>query len=154
MVGGPPPSIDGVEVIQHRRWTLQHEISLIHQFDVGVMPLPDTPWTRGKCAYKLIQCMACGIPVIASPVGANVDAVPPACGFLFAGAVQWLAAFRQLATYPALREEMDVTVRSGHLLLRPHLRRRQKDRLARRPPRHLVHSQIQHFDARVIGLQS
>ena len=76
VVGGPAPSIAGVEVIE-QPWSLEQEVPLIQQFDVGVMPLPDTPWTRGKCAYKLIQCMACGVPVVASPVGANVEAVSP-----------------------------------------------------------------------------
>lgn len=110
VVGGPAPAITGVEVIE-KPWSLEQEVPLILQFDVGVMPLPDTSWTRGKCAYKLIQCMACRIPVIASPVGANVDAVPPACGYLAAGSAQWLAAFRQLATDPTLREEMGVAAR-------------------------------------------
>jgi glycosyltransferase involved in cell wall biosynthesis len=110
VVGGPAPTVSGVKVIEHP-WTLDQEVSLIHQFDVGVMPLPDTPWTRGKCAYKLIQCMACAIPVIASPVGANVDAVHPTCGFLPDGWAQWLAAFRQLASDRALREQMGAAAR-------------------------------------------
>jgi glycosyltransferase involved in cell wall biosynthesis len=110
VVGGPAPAVSGVEVIEHP-WNFDQEVPLIQQFDVGVMPLPDIPWTRGKCAYKLVQCMACGIPVIASPVGANVDAVPPTCGFLAAGFDQWLAAFRQLAADPALREQMGEAAR-------------------------------------------
>ena len=102
VVGGPAPAISGVEVIEHR-WSLENEVPLIQQFDVGVMPLPDTPWTRGKCAYKLIQCMACAIPVVASPVGANLDAVPPGCGLLADSSQQWLVAFRKLADDLPLR---------------------------------------------------
>ena len=105
VVGGPAPDIPGVEVIE-APWSLEREVELIQQFSVGVMPLPDTPWARGKCAYKLIQCMACAIPVIASPVGANVDAVPPSCGVLAGTADEWLAAFRQLAADSALRARM------------------------------------------------
>jgi glycosyltransferase involved in cell wall biosynthesis len=105
VVGGPAPAIAGVEVI-HQPWSLEQEPALIHQFDVGVMPLPDTAWARGKCAYKLIQCMACGIPVIASPVGANVDAVPATCGVLASSTDEWLAAFRQLAGDPPLRARL------------------------------------------------
>lgn len=110
VVGGPAPAIAGVEVIE-QPWSLEQEVPLIHQFDLGVMPLPDTPWTRGKCAYKLIQCMACGIPVVASPVGANVDAVPPGCGLLADSSQQWLAAFRQLAADPALRSRFGAAAR-------------------------------------------
>ncbi len=105
VIGASAPAIAGAEVIE-QPWSLQQEPALIQQFDVGVMPLPDTPWARGKCAYKLIQCMACAIPVIASPVGANVEAVPPACGILASSADQWLAAFRQLAANPALRSRL------------------------------------------------
>ncbi len=105
VVGGPAPTIAGVEVIE-QPWSLEQEVPLIQQFDVGVMPLPDTPWTRGKCAYKLIQCMACGIPVVASRVGANVEAVPSQCGVLADSSEQWLAAFRRLAADPELRQGM------------------------------------------------
>lgn len=105
VVGGPSPFIPGVEVIEVA-WSYEREVSLIQQFDVGVMPLPDTPWTRAKCAYKLIQCMACGIPVVASRVGANVDAVPPECGLLAETPEQWLAAFRLLASDSSLRVRM------------------------------------------------
>lgn len=102
VVGGSAPVIAGVEVIE-QSWSLEQEVSLIQQFDVGVMPLPDTPWSRGKCAYKLIQCMACGISVVASRVGTNIDAVPPGCGLLADSSQQWLTAFRQLAADPAGR---------------------------------------------------
>jgi glycosyltransferase involved in cell wall biosynthesis len=105
VVGGPAPAITGVEVVE-QPWSLEQEVPLIQQFHVGVMPLPDTPWSRGKCAYKLIQCMACGIPVVASRVGANVEVVPPDCGALAGSPSEWLAEFRQLAINPALRLRM------------------------------------------------
>lgn len=105
VVGGPAPVITGVEVLE-QPWSLEQEVPLIQQFDVGVMPLPDTLWARGKCAYKLIQCMACGIPVVASPVGANVEAVPLQCGMLADTQEQWLAAFRLLAADADLRQRM------------------------------------------------
>jgi glycosyltransferase involved in cell wall biosynthesis len=110
VVGGPAPAIAGVEVIE-RPWSLEQEVPLIQQFDVGVMPLPDNPWTRGKCAYKLIQCMACGIPVVASRVGANVDAVPYECGFLAESPEQWLDAFRRLLADLNLRQQMGSAAR-------------------------------------------
>jgi glycosyltransferase involved in cell wall biosynthesis len=110
VVGAPAPVISGVQVIQ-RPWSLEQEVPLIQQCDVGVMPLPDTLWARGKCAFKLVQYMACGIPVIASPVGANVDAVPGTCGILASSADQWLAAFRRLAADPVLRHRMGASGR-------------------------------------------
>ena len=105
VVGGSAPAIAGVEVIE-QTWSLEQEVPLIQQFDVGVMPLPNTPWARGKCAYKLIQCMSCGIPVAASRVGANVEAVPPEGGFLADSPEQWLVAFRCLAVDSELRQRM------------------------------------------------
>lgn len=105
VVGGSAPRFSGVEVVEEP-WSLENEVSLIRQFDVGVMPLPNTNWTRGKCAYKLIQCMSCGIPVVASPVGANVDLVLPGCGLLAETSSQWLFAFRQLACDFDLRKRL------------------------------------------------
>src|SRR5690606_38569643 len=63
------------QAIAHYVWSEQDEVSQIHQMDIGIMPLPDDPWERGKCAYKLIQYMACGLPVVASPVGMNTEVV-------------------------------------------------------------------------------
>lgn len=105
VVGAVVPSIPGVQVV-NKRWSLDSEASYIRQFDVGVMPLPDTPWTLGKCAFKLIQCMSCGIPVIASRIGANVEVVTPAVGFLVSSPTEWLQAFRLLASDPQLRQRM------------------------------------------------
>ena len=110
VVGGPAPVIAGVEVIE-QFWSLEQEVPLIQQFDVGVMPLPENQWTRGKCAYKLIQCMACGIPVVASAVGANPDVVPRDCGLLANSAQQWLTALRQLAADPDLRLRLGLSAR-------------------------------------------
>ncbi|MEM4724707.1 MAG: glycosyltransferase [Candidatus Hadarchaeum sp.] len=46
---------------------------MINEMDVGIMPLPDTPWARGKCSFKMLQYMSAAIPVVASPVGMNAD---------------------------------------------------------------------------------
>lgn len=52
-------------------WSEKTETEIIGQFDVGIMPLEDNIWERGKCGYKLIQYMACGVPVVGTPIGAN-----------------------------------------------------------------------------------
>lgn len=59
------------EKVDFRRWTPQTEVSFLRNMDVGLMPIPDTEWARGKCAYKMLLYMAAEIPVIASSVGMN-----------------------------------------------------------------------------------
>jgi glycosyltransferase involved in cell wall biosynthesis len=105
VIGGRAPRIEGV-VIEEVPWREATEVSLINTFDVGVMPLPDDEWARGKCAFKLIQYMACGVPVVASRVGANVDVVTSECGFLVSNDDEWLAALRTLREDSALRARM------------------------------------------------
>ena len=70
------------------------------------MPIPDNEWTRGKCAFKLIQYMACAIPVIGSPVGANLDVVDAKCGLFATTAKEWAEAFRFFRDQPTIRKEM------------------------------------------------
>ena len=88
-------------------WDEQREAAVLSEFDVGLMPLPDTPFERGKCGYKLIQYMACGLPVVASPVGVNVNLVAEGeNGFLANTPADWESAIRKLAANPALRSRM------------------------------------------------
>jgi glycosyltransferase involved in cell wall biosynthesis len=105
VIGGKAPKIPNVSVVE-RQWHEHTELDLINAFDVGVMPLPDDDWARGKCAFKLIQYMACAVPVIASPVGANVDVVNKESGVLASSAQEWLEAFRLLRDKPAMRINM------------------------------------------------
>ena len=111
VVGAPvPPEFDGVAATSFP-WSEDTEVARIAQFDVGVMPLDDTPWERGKCAYKLLQVMAAGKPVIASPVGANRQVVHHGVnGFLAATTEEWTQALRQLAD-PTLRKRMGAAAR-------------------------------------------
>lgn len=99
--------LPGLTIPQERHiWSEDSEAALLARMHIGVMPLPDEPWERGKCAYKLIQYMAAGRPVIASPVGMNVDVVTPDVGFLASEEDDWLAALRFYAGDPVRREDM------------------------------------------------
>ncbi|BHH85105.1 glycosyltransferase family 4 protein [Desulforhopalus sp. 52FAK] len=78
-------------------WSEDSEVESVQQFDVGIMPLVDSPWERGKCGYKLIQYMACGLPVVVSPVGVNLNIINSGDNGLFAESVEeWEQALRQL----------------------------------------------------------
>ena len=71
-VGANPDDFGGTPV-EAWSWTEDSEVESVQQFDIGIMPLEDSPWERGKCGYKLIQYLACGVPVVASPVGVNCE---------------------------------------------------------------------------------
>lgn len=87
------------------QWSEEGEAAAIARCDIGIMPLPDTPFERGKCGYKLIQFMACGLPVVASPVGANRDIVEHGVnGFLAETEAEWREALRHLASDAQLRK--------------------------------------------------
>lgn len=87
-------------------WSEDNEVLLIRNFDIGIMPLDNTPWELGKCSYKLIQYMGCAIPVVASPVGMNVEVVDEKInGFLATTNEQWLQALTTLIENPAIREQ-------------------------------------------------
>ena len=105
VVGGHCADIEGVEVA-NMPWSEATEVGVINTFDVGVMPLFDDEWARGKCAFKLIQYMACGVPALASPVGANAQVVDAACGLLAGTPGAWLDGLRRLRDDVALRKSM------------------------------------------------
>lgn len=89
-------------------WSEETEVASIQSFDIGIMPLDDTPWERGKCGYKLIQCMACGVPVVASPVGVNREIVfHGKNGFLVDTVEEWKQSLERLVRMdPATRTAM------------------------------------------------
>lgn len=100
------------EGIHFLPWNEEGEIERINAMDIGVMPLPDTPWMRGKCGYKLIQYMACGLPVVASPVGVNAEIVEHGVnGFLAETPDDWSRALKTLICNPELRRQMGVAGR-------------------------------------------
>lgn len=93
--------------IERVSWSSESEISALSGAAVGLGPLSDDEWTRGKCAFKLLQYMAAGLPCVASPVGANRDAVVAGeTGFLASTNDDWLAALVELLASPARCREM------------------------------------------------
>jgi glycosyltransferase involved in cell wall biosynthesis len=90
-----------------RRWRLDEVPAFFARFEVGLMPLPDTPYTRAKAGFKLLQYMAAGAASVASPVGVNTALVEDSGGGLLAGEPgEWEQALRRLAADPALRAEL------------------------------------------------
>ena len=93
-----------VEVVS---WNEDTEAQCIHECDVGVMPLLDGPFEKGKCGYKLIQYMGCGLPVVASKVGANMEIVQEGVtGFLVRTPDEWHESLAKLLDDRALRSQM------------------------------------------------
>jgi glycosyltransferase involved in cell wall biosynthesis len=85
-------------------WDEASEVAHIQSFDAGIMPLPDGPFEQGKCGYKLIQYMACGLPVVASPVGVNTRIVEHGkTGFLAFNSADWIQALTMLVEDAGMR---------------------------------------------------
>ncbi len=94
--------LEGVPT-EHVPWKLALQERALANLDVGVMPIGDSPWSRGKCAYKLLQYMAAELPVVASPVGMNSDVVRDGQnGLLAATPDEWGSAVERLLADPDL----------------------------------------------------
>jgi glycosyltransferase involved in cell wall biosynthesis len=94
----------GLELVE---WTEATEVAEVQNMDIGIMPLLDLPFQRGKSGYKLIQYMACGLPTIASPIGVNSEImIEGETGFLATSADEWRASLRQLIDDAELRRRM------------------------------------------------
>lgn len=107
MIVGAGPGAADSDVTTHLAWSEEGEVSAIQRMDIGIMPLSSDPWTLGKCGYKLLQYMACALPVVASPVGANCEIVAEGENGLFAqGADDWDAALTRLIGDAALRARL------------------------------------------------
>lgn len=91
--------------VEKKEWKLKDEINDIQSFDIGIMPLPDNDWARGKCGFKILQYMASGIPVVCSPIGMNIEIVKDDTnGFLANTSADWYNKLSQLIENPKLRE--------------------------------------------------
>jgi len=88
-------------------WNMEREVEDLAAIDIGIMPLPDDEWSRGKCGFKLLQYMSMGRPVLASPVGVNTAIVDQGVnGFLADGEEEWLEKLSLLIEDVELRKKM------------------------------------------------
>jgi glycosyltransferase involved in cell wall biosynthesis len=107
------PSQLGFDV-EFRPWRLESEREELSQIGIGVAPLPDTPWEHGKCGVKVLQYMACGIPVVASPIGVHRQFVQHGVtGFLATNEAEWTQYLRELISKPDTRERMGAAARKA-----------------------------------------
>lgn len=84
-------------------WSPEVEVRTIQSMDVGIMPLRDTLWSRGKCSYKMLLYMSCGLPVVVSPVGMNAEILEMASvGHAAATSDDWIAALEALIHDPSM----------------------------------------------------
>ncbi len=97
----PPSQVDYVP------WSPQSEVRAIQDMTIGIMPLSDSLWSRGKCSYKMLLYMSCGVPVVVSPVGMNAQVLSQGTiGFGPRTTAEWADALEQLLENSALRLKM------------------------------------------------
>lgn len=99
-------AVEGMQVIPIQ-WTADGEAPALASSHIGIAPLPDNPFTRGKCGLKILQYMAAGLPVIASPVGVNGELVQDdVSGYTAVSDDDWVAAIERLAADAGLRRRL------------------------------------------------
>ena len=105
VIGDESFSIEGMK-IKNIQWKENTEVSSLNSIDIGIMPLHKSLWEHGKCGYKLIQYLALGKPVVATPVGVNIDIVDESVGFLADNEYEWYVALEKLIISKKLRYSM------------------------------------------------
>lgn len=109
---GRDVEMPGVDV-SNLPWSLEQEVSLFNGCDIGVYPMPDDEWTKGKCGFKAIQFMSCGVPVVASAVGVNREIIEDGVnGYLASTEDEWVEKIGRLATDPGLRRRVGLAGRA------------------------------------------
>lgn len=107
-VSGAGEPIDAPDLsVEQPAWSLLGEIALFNTCDIGVYPLADDDWARGKCGFKAIEFMACGVPVVAAAVGVNREIIVDGVnGFLASTDAEWIDKLGRLLSDPALRRRL------------------------------------------------
>jgi glycosyltransferase involved in cell wall biosynthesis len=106
VIGTPAYQIDGIDV-EAMPWRASTELDDLSGIDIGMMPLPDDDWSKGKCGLKALQFMALGIPTVCSPVGVNTDIIQDSeNGMLASSEGDWIKRLSLLIESPELREKL------------------------------------------------
>lgn len=106
VIGTSTYKVAGVDT-EAMQWRSETEIDDLRHIDIGLMPLPDENWTKGKCGLKALQYMALGIPTICSPVGVNSTIIKDGVnGFLAGDKAEWIEKIRRLMHSAELRREL------------------------------------------------
>jgi len=113
MADAPPSQLGDVRV-EFVPWSEAGEAAFLRSLDAGLMPLSDDPFSRGKCGFKLLQYMACGVPAIASPVGVNADICDGGrTGVLAATPDDWAPSLERIAADPSAARAMAAAARTN-----------------------------------------
>lgn len=101
------------EQCHYETWTGASEVEALQGFSIGIMPLTDNPWAKGKCSFKMLTYMAVGIPVVVSPVGMNNEVLGKgACGLAAGAQMQWIESLIHLIDDVSERKAMGAVGRN------------------------------------------
>lgn len=112
VVSNKMPDQDVLECVDYVEWSGDRELEYIQRMDIGVMPIDDDPYTRGKCGFKILQYMSCGVVPIASDVGFNREIIKHGVnGFLVSRNDEWPLYVKRLSDSRSLLMEMSQRAR-------------------------------------------
>ena len=106
VIGTPTYDLPGVET-EAVQWRSETELDDLRKIDIGLMPLPEDDWSKGKCGLKALQYMALGIPTICSPVGVNSTIIKDGVnGFIAGSKVEWIEKLKFMIHSAELRHKL------------------------------------------------
>lgn len=99
VISDRPPRLPRIraEQLEYVPWSAEGEVRQLQEMDIGIMPLQESPWALGKCSFKMLQYMACGVPPVVSAVGMNVEIARMGdCSLLVRNPDEWVEALAEL----------------------------------------------------------